>query len=209
MIHCVMKTAILVIILVVVGSDAAAQEWQKRTVADVRFEVPEPFREIDTDNAYEIHFDTTNVYISVTRMYDSTDVPPVTQLQRSRYYAATAATASIRLRGKMVENKDSMIGDNHAYFTAIDVTMYDSAVARYQLLQYMPNDTLYAFSSQHVLGDELGEALSQKFFNNIRFSGASKGGVPPWLIAIIAAPIAVGAVLLSRRKRNTPGAATA
>jgi hypothetical protein len=65
----------------------------------------------------------------------------------------------------------------------------------------MPADTLYAFSTQHVMGDELGEKLSAKFFENVRFAGASKGGVPPWLIAIIATPIAIGAVLLSRRKK--------
>ena len=187
-----------------VNTDAIGQEWQKRSIPGVKFEVPEPFREVDTETAYEVHYDTTNVYISVTRMYDSTDVPPATQLQRSRYYAATAATASIRLRGKMVANQDTMIGDHHAYYTAIEVTMYDSATALYQLLQYMPTDTLYAFSTQYVVGDKLGEGLSEKFFDSIRFSGASKGGIPPWLLAIVVAPIAVGAVLLSRRRKVEP-----
>lgn len=207
-----MRNRIIVLMSVVFALlclQMSAQDWEKRSVTGVDYKFPVPYKSIQTGDVNELYFDTTNVYISVTAMFDSTEVPPSTQLQRSRYYAATAATAAIRLRGKMTDNRDTMIGESHAYYTAIEVLMYDSATALYQLLQFMPNDTLYAFSSQYVKGDELGEKLSGKFFNSLKFEGARKGGMPGWLIILVVVPVLLASIALlrSRLKTVTPAKA--
>ena len=135
----------------------------------------------------------------MTSIPDTTEFIPETQLERSRYYAATAATVAIKLRGKMVDNRDTMIGDNHLYYTAIEVLMPDSVKSRYELLQYMLDDTLHGFSAQYIVDDASGVAVRDKFYESIKWTGSGNRSKVIWIVLVGALAVFVFAFWGLRR----------
>jgi|GEM_PF-3316079 len=165
-----MKLFVSLIALLGINAAICAQTWEKRETAGLKYEFPTPHQQVNSGNAAAISYSGENVLMTVTSLPDTTEFRPETQLARSRYYAATAASAMFRLRGKMVAANDTMIEDTHLHYSAIEIVMPDSAISKYELLQYFKMDTLYGYSCQYIMTDKNGLKLRDRFYNSITFS---------------------------------------
>jgi len=165
-----MKWLFSLLVLLTVHTVASAQTWEKRELGGLNYEFPTPSQKINAPDAFGVTYSGDNIFLTVTSLPDTTDFKPETQLARSRYYAATAASVTIKMHGKMVEAKDSMIEDEHLYFSVIEVLMPDSAISKYELLQYLEKDTLHGFSCQYIVADKAATQLRDHFFSSITFS---------------------------------------
>ena len=181
-----MKLLVTIVTLLSLATSIVAQEWEEKEVSGIKYMIPTPNQPINTPEASGVFYNQRDVYITVTSIPDTTQFIPETRLERSRYYAATAATVTIKLRGKMVDNRDTMIGDNHLYYTAVEVMMPDSAISRYELLQYMLNDTLHGFSAQYLTADAAGVAVRDKFYDEIQWLGSKNRSWIIWAVAVAA-----------------------
>ena len=202
-----MKLLVTTVTLLCLATSIVAQEWEEKEVSGIKYQMPTPNQPINTPEAYGVFHNQRDVYLTVTSIPDTSEFKPETRLERSRYYAATAATVTIKLRGKMVDNRDSMIGDNHLYYTAVEVLMPDSATSRYELLQYMLNDTLHGFSAQYLLNDAAGKDVRDRFYEGIEWIGTSNRSWVFWLIPVGALLVFVFAFWGLRRNLQ-PEAAT-
>jgi hypothetical protein len=198
-----MKALMLLLVLFAGAGNMFAQDWVKRSVGEVMFEFPDSAREFTTPNGTALTYNEDDLYLTVTTIPDSTSYSPQTRLERSRYYAATAATVTINLRGKMVDNRDTMIGEEHLYYTAVEVTMPDSALSLYEILQYMPNDTLRAFTSQYILSDKKARKVRDRFFNSITLPGSrSAGSVAPIIFFVLGGAVIVFIIAYIGLRKN-------
>jgi len=180
-----------------------AQTWEKRELSGVKYEFPTPNQKINTPEAFGISYNGENILITITSIPDTTEFKPETQLARSRYYKATAASVMFKLRGKMVAANDTMIEDNHLYYSAIEVLMPDSAVSKYELLQYLQMDTLHGFSCQYIVTDKEGIKMRDHFYSNIVFSGNNGLSL---LIALVLGGAVFGLIVVFVILRRRPGA---
>jgi hypothetical protein len=196
-----MKLIASLFFLLCVLTVMSAQTWEKRELSGVKFEFPTPNQMINTPGAFGISYNGDNLFLTVTSLPDTTEFRPTTQLARSRYYAATAASVMFRLRGKMVDAKDTMIEDTHLYYSAIEVLMPDSVVSKYELLQYLYRDTLHGFSCQYIVTDKEGIKVRNRFYNSIYFS--EKGGISRLFALVVGSVLLAGVVVFLLFKRRS------
>jgi hypothetical protein len=196
--------ALVVLLAVFTGTgNMFAQNWVERSVGEVRFEFPDSAKEFVTPNGTALTYNEDGLYLTVTTIPDSTSYAPATRLERSRYYAATAATVTINLRGKMIDNRDTMIGDEHMYYTAVEVAMPDSTLSMYEIMQYMPDDTLRAFTCQYLVSDKRGKRTRERFFKSIVWPGLSSGSyVAPVIFYVLGAAVLVFIIAYLGLRRN-------
>jgi hypothetical protein len=197
-----MKLLVSLFVLLSIQAVSNAQTWEKRELGGLKYEFPTPNQKINTPEAFGVSYEGENLFLTVTSIPDTTDFKPETQLDRSRYYAATAASVMFRLRGKMVAAQDTMIDDAHLYYSALEVLMPDSAISKYELLQYLEKDTLHGFSCQYILSDKAGLEVRNRFYDSVRFT--RKISVSPFTAFIIggAALVMLIVVLLYRSSQK-------
>lgn len=188
-----MRLIVSLLLILSVHSATTAQTWEKRELRDVNYEFPTPNQQINTPEAFGVSYNGENVFLTVTSIPDTTEFRPETQLARSRYYKATAASVMFKLRGKMVAAQDTMIEDNHLFYSAIEIQMADSAVSKYELLQYLQADTLHGFSCQYIITDKAGIKVRNHFYNSISFS--DRGGLSS-LIAFVLGGAILGLIVI-------------
>ncbi len=188
-----MKLFVSLLLLLSVHTVMMAQTWEKRELSGVNYEFPTPNQKINTPEAFGVSYNGENVLLTVTSIPDTTEFRPETQLARSRYYKATAASVMFKLRGKMVAANDTMIEDTHLFYSAIDILMPDSAVSRYELLQYLQMDTLHGFSCQYIITDNESVKMRDHFYHSITFS--DKSGLS-LLIALVIGGAVFGLIVI-------------
>lgn len=198
-----MRLFVSLLLLIIVHTSLTAQTWEKRELRGVTYEFPTPNQQIKTSEAFGVSYDGDNIFLTVTSIPDTTEFKPETQLARSRYYKATAASVMFKLRGKMVAAKDTMIDDTHLFYSAIEILMADSAVSKYELLQYLQADTLHGFSCQYIVTDEAGIEMRDHFYNSISFS--EKSGLS-LLIALVIGGVVFGLIVLFIIMKRQPAA---
>lgn len=178
----------------------SAQTWEQRELSGLKYEFPTPNQKINTAEAFGLSYQGDNIYLTITSIPDTTDFKPETQLARSRYYAATAASTMFRLGGKMVEAKDTMIGETHLYYSVIETLMPDSAVSKYELLQYLQRDTLHGFSCQYIITDKESIATRDHFYNSISFSN-KRVFLNPMILLIAGIILSLAIIIFVLRRR--------
>ncbi len=194
-----MKLITLLLLLLCISASISAQKWESLELNGLKYDFPTPNQQISTPEAFGLSYTGNNLFLTVTSIPDTTEFRPETQLERSRYYAAMAASVMFRLRGKMVAAMDTMIEDTHLYYSAVEILMPDSAISKYELLQYLYKDTLHGFGCQYIVTDEEGIRIRDQFYNSIRFS--DKPGVSILMMLILggaALAIAVGFIIRNR-----------
>lgn len=198
-----MKALILLLAVCTCFSNIFSQNWVERSAGEVKFEFPDSAKEFVTPNGKALTYNEEGLYLTVTTLPDSSSYAPGTRLERSRYYAATAATVTINLRGKMVDNRDTMIGDEHLYYTAVEVTMPDSALSMYEIMQYMPDDTLRAFTCQYITSDKKGRRARDRFFKSIVWPGMNSGSyVAPVIFYVLGGAVVIFIIAYLGLRRN-------
>ena len=198
-----MKLFVSLLLLLSLSTVVMAQTWEARELTGVKYEFPTPNQSINTPEAFGVSYDGENVFMTVTSIPDTTEFRPETQLARSRYYKATAASVMFKLRGKMVAAKDTMIEDTHLFYSAIEILMADSVVSKYELLQYLQQDTLHGFSCQYIVTDAAGVKMRDHFYNSISFS--DKSGLS-LLIALVAGGAVFGLIVIFIIMKRQPAA---
>ena len=169
---------IIVLLLTIAPFGMFAQEWETKTFADFSFAIPVPNKLEQALNGAAYSHRGESLYLTVTMIPDTTDFKPDTKLEFSRYYAMRLNAANLRLRAKLQEVTDTIIGDKSLNYSSSRYLTPDSTVMHYDLLQYYRQDTLFGFACQFNPAVKSNMQMRDQFFNRIEFQFAEKKGLP-------------------------------
>ena len=185
-----------------------AQDWEQKTLPLISYSFPAPNEVQVASNGTAVTYNDGDIFLTVTLLPDSSGYGPETRLEFSRYYKSRLNNVLLRLRGRLRVSSDTTIANLPMHYSSADVTMPDSTVMKYDMLQYYRNDTLMVFSCQYLPTSREQLNMRDRFFNHIDFGqgvDASGGiGIPRLLIYVLT-PLALIAFFMLILRRYTGG----
>lgn len=173
-----------------------SQDWEKKNIGNIYFEFPEPNTIQEAINGQALTYNSGRVFITATTVIDSLENPPVTNLEYSRYYTTRLNNILLRLKGKLREATDTTIADIPMHYSSTEITMPDTVMMRYDILQMFRNDTLYGFSCQYVMEDPAGIKMRDRFYSSLNFGKQNRGrSIDITHLTIVGAALAIIVVL--------------
>ena len=188
------------------GTGTSQKEWATVHIGKMACELPKGYKSMQGSSASAFFYDGGTYYLTATSIPDTFPMKGNLERDYSRDFAQVVLETSRKLKGRVREYRDTVIGNQPGYISRQEINAGEGKKMYYDLLQVLHGDSIRGFSSQFFIGDQAGIEATSRFMGSVRMADDRKKsgpGIPKYGVWIGGAVgiLLIGWIFLRKRMR--------